>query len=151
MKELGKANARLKKLVADQALDNATLKEARLGKLLSPTRRRAAVQHVRNALGPNRVSERRACRVLNQPRSTQRREKHMPNDEPRLIRRIVQLASEYGRCWIFSYQQASQVLDGYHNRARMPLQSRFAPTNQPCLVCLYLDEDPTFIRPATFR
>ena len=31
MKELEKANARLKKLVADQALDNATLKEAASG------------------------------------------------------------------------------------------------------------------------
>ena len=74
---------------------------------LSPTRRRAAVQHVRNALGPNRVSERRACRVLDQPRSTQRREKHIPSDEPRLIRRIVQLASEYGR---YGYRRVTALL-----------------------------------------
>ena len=74
---------------------------------LSPTRRRAAVQHVRNALGPNRVSERRACRVLDQPRSTQRREKHIPSDEPRLIRRIVQLASEYGR---YGYRRVIALL-----------------------------------------
>src|SRR5215204_1499718 len=37
------------------------------GKLLSPTRRRAAVEHVRRRLG---VSERRAYRVLEQPRSS---------------------------------------------------------------------------------
>ena len=94
---------------------------------LSPTRRRAAVQHVRNALGPNRVSERRACRVLDQPRSTQRREKHIPSDEPRLIRRIVQLASEYGR---YGYRRVIVLLgaDGWrvnHKRvARLWRQKR---------------------------
>jgi transposase-like protein len=35
------------------------------GKLLSPTRRRATVKHVRQRLG---VSERRACGVISQPR-----------------------------------------------------------------------------------
>src|SRR5918995_6978073 len=39
------------------------------GKLLSPTRRRVAVEHVGRQLG---VSERRACRVIGQPRSSQR-------------------------------------------------------------------------------
>jgi hypothetical protein len=39
------------------------------GKLLSPTRRRAAVEQVCRHLG---VSERRACRVIAQPRSSQR-------------------------------------------------------------------------------
>src|SRR5215211_6002323 len=38
-------------------------------KLLSPTRRRTAVEHVRRHLG---VSERRACEAIGQPRSTQR-------------------------------------------------------------------------------
>ena len=37
--------------------------------LLSPTQRRAAVEHVRRRLG---VSERLACRAIGQPRSTQR-------------------------------------------------------------------------------
>src|SRR6266542_961262 len=40
------------------------------GKILSPTRRRDAVRHVRERLG---VSERRACRAIGQSRSTQRR------------------------------------------------------------------------------
>ncbi len=40
------------------------------GKLLSPSRRRACVEHVRQTLG---ISERRACRVLGQHRSTQRK------------------------------------------------------------------------------
>src|SRR5215217_4430906 len=42
----------------------------RRGKLLSPARRRACVEHVRVAV---RVSERRGCRVLGQHRSTQRK------------------------------------------------------------------------------
>jgi putative transposase len=43
-------------------------------KLLSSGKRRLAVEHVRRTLGSNRVSERRACQVIGQPRSTQRRQ-----------------------------------------------------------------------------
>src|SRR3712207_7784158 len=39
------------------------------GKLLSPARRRRAVKHLQQKF---RVSERRACRVVGQPRSSQR-------------------------------------------------------------------------------
>ena len=47
LKALEHENTRLKRLVADQALDNAILKERGcLGKLLSPPRRRQAVHHV---------------------------------------------------------------------------------------------------------
>ena len=60
-------------------------------------KRRAAVEYVRDALGRERVSERRACRVLEQPRSVQRRQQRVPSDEPRLVRRMVELASQYGR------------------------------------------------------
>ena len=55
------------------------------------------MEYVRDALGREQVSERRACQVLGQPRSTQRRERHVPSDEPRLVRRMVELASQYGR------------------------------------------------------
>ena len=41
------------------------------GKLVSPERRRRTVSTVRSRLGPERVSERRACRVLGQPRNAQ--------------------------------------------------------------------------------
>ena len=40
------------------------------------------MQYVRNSLGIDRVSQRRACRVLGQPRATQRRQAHVPEDEP---------------------------------------------------------------------
>jgi putative transposase len=53
------------------------------------------------------VSERRACQVLNQSRSTQRRIKHVPSDEPRLLRRIVELASDYGR---YGYRRVTALL-----------------------------------------
>jgi putative transposase len=66
-----------------------------------------AVTHVREALGRNHVSERRACKVLDQPRSTQRRVKQVPSDEPRLIRRMVQLASDYGR---YGYRRITALL-----------------------------------------
>ena len=53
------------------------------------------------------VPERRACRVLGQPRSTQRREPHVAPDEPRLVRRIVALATQYGR---YGYRRVTELL-----------------------------------------
>jgi len=94
LKEIERENTRLKRLVADQALDNTILKEVGLGKILSPPRRREAVQHVQHRL---RVSERRACRVLGQWRATQRHQALVRDDEPRLVTRLIALASEYGR------------------------------------------------------
>ncbi len=64
---------------------------------MSPVKRCQAVTYVRNTLGPEIVSERRACRVLGQPRSTQRREPYLPDDEPRLVKRMIELATQYGR------------------------------------------------------
>ena len=97
LKVLEKENVRLKKLVADLSLDNQIFKRGVLGKLLSPAKRRRAVNYVRERLGEERVSERRACRVLGQARSTQRREPVVREDEPLLVARMVGLACEYGR------------------------------------------------------
>ena len=58
-------------------------------------------------LGRDRVSERRACRVLGQPRATQRRPAHVPDDEPALVRRMVELATEYGR---YGYRRVGALL-----------------------------------------
>ena len=63
--------------------------------------------HVRETLGPDRVSERRACRVLGQPRATQRRPRLIPDDEPRLVGRITKLASDYGR---YGYRRITALL-----------------------------------------
>ena len=74
------------------------------GKLLSPARRRDAVEHVRRRLG---VSERRACRVLKQSRTTQRYVPRQPDDEQVLTERIVNLAREYGR---YGYRRVTALL-----------------------------------------
>jgi transposase InsO family protein len=52
------------------------------------------VEHVQTVL---RVSERQACRVLGQHRSTQRKLPQRRPDEEALTRSIIALASEYGR------------------------------------------------------
>jgi hypothetical protein len=64
------------------------------GKLLSPVRRCRAVKHMCEFL---RVSERRACQVLGQARSTQRQITQGPPDEERWVGRITALATQYGR------------------------------------------------------
>jgi len=74
---------------------------------LSPAKRREVVEHVRSVLGPDRVSQRRACRVLGQARSTQRRAAVVPGDEPRLVERMVALAREYGR---YGYRRIAALL-----------------------------------------
>ena len=72
--------------------------------MISPTRRREAVGQVQRQLG---VSERRACRVLGQPRSTQRYPKRQLVDEASLTARVIELASEYGR---YGYRRVTALL-----------------------------------------
>ena len=45
--------------------------------------------------------------MLGQSRSTQRRQRQIPSDEPRLIRRITELATEYGR---YGYRRITALL-----------------------------------------
>ena len=53
------------------------------------------------------ISERRACRVLQQPRSTQRYQKEIPEDEYLLREKVVELASAYGR---YGYRRVTALL-----------------------------------------
>ena len=53
------------------------------------------------------MSERRACRVLNQPRATQRYEPKVSNDEAALTKRIIEMACEYGR---YGYPRVTALL-----------------------------------------
>ena len=53
------------------------------------------------------VSERRACRVLSQPRATQRYEPKVADDEASLTKRVVELACEYGR---YGYRRVTALL-----------------------------------------
>ena len=77
-----------------------------LGKFLSPSRRRPAVVHVQQRLG---VSERQACGVLGHARSTHRYRALMPEDEPRLVHRMIELATRYGR---YGYRRVTGLLRG---------------------------------------
>ena len=52
---------------------------------------------VRQAVEALDISERRACQVIGQPRSTQRYDKQVPKDEELLRQRNIELASQYGR------------------------------------------------------
>ena len=67
----------------------------RQGKLLSPARRRAAVEKVRRTL--LEVSKRMACRVLGQPRAVQQYMAQVRDNEAPLNGRIIKLSSVYER------------------------------------------------------
>ena len=70
----------------------------------SPSRRRACVEHV---VAEHGVSERFACRVLCQHRSTQRKKPTKPDDEAALTADITALAIQYGR---YGYRRITAML-----------------------------------------
>jgi len=72
--------------------------------VVSPARRRACVEHVVHELG---VSERKACAVLGQHRSTQRKSPRGSDDEAALTADIVELAKRYGR---YGYRRITALL-----------------------------------------
>src|ERR1700686_1162969 len=74
------------------------------GKLLSPARRRACIEHVRRVLS---ISERRACAALGQHRSTQRKIPQGRDDEARLTADIIERARQYGR---YGYRKIAELL-----------------------------------------
>lgn len=53
------------------------------------------------------VPERRACRVLLQARTSQRREPKLKSDEPKLVARIIELACRFGR---YGYRRIAALL-----------------------------------------
>jgi transposase InsO family protein len=55
-----------------------------------------------------KVSERRACQILGQARTTQRRETSPPSDEKRLTHDIIALATKYGR---YGYRRITALLN----------------------------------------
>lgn len=70
-------------------------------------KRRQAVEHVRDVLDRDVVTERRACRVRGQARNPQRRKACVADDESQLVKRIVWMASEYGR---YGYRRITALL-----------------------------------------
>jgi putative transposase len=72
--------------------------------MVSPARRRVCVEHVVREIG---ISERRACAVLGQHRSTQRKVPRGADDEARLTADIIELAKRYGR---YGYRRITALL-----------------------------------------
>ena len=62
------------------------------------------MEHIRTVLT---VSERRACRVLGQHRSTQRKAPRGQEDEEQLTADLIELARQYGR---YGYRKISALL-----------------------------------------
>ncbi len=109
--------------------------------MISPDRRREAVDQVMEVL---QVSERRACRVIGQPRATQRYPKKNSEDEEILRDQIVSLASQYGR---YGYRRVTAMLrnDGWpvnHKRVeRICRQEGLkVPAKQPKRSQLWLND-----------
>lgn len=114
---------------------------------MSPERRRRTVEQVRRRLGQEKVSERRACAALSQPRTTQRYHPRKVDEDRRLIeqmRRLVESHPRFGTVrvhqlltnpdaavgggWIVNFkrvhrlwkQEHLQVPKKQHKRRRLP-------------------------------
>ena len=145
LKELEKENQRLKRAVADLTVDNMILKEASKGKLLSPERRRRCVVRVQQRLG---VSERRACEVLGQARSTQRRSRKRGADEAALRADVVKVAGRFGRYgyrmvtgmlraegWVVNHKRVERIWreEGLKVPKKQPKRGRLWLTDGSCI------------------
>lgn len=71
---------------------------------MSPARRRQTLDRVCQELS---VSERRICKVLDQPRSTQRYRRRVADDEAQLTAEVIALATQYGR---YGYRRVTRLL-----------------------------------------
>jgi len=92
LKALEEENRKLEKLLAEQMLDAATLREL-LAKLLTPSSRRKAVTW---AIEEKGYSQRRACRLVGIEPKTYRYRSRRSGDE-RLHQRLRELAAERRR------------------------------------------------------
>jgi len=103
------------------------------------------VSRVREQLG---ISERRACRVLGQPRSTQRRVPQTPDDEAALTADIIALAKQYGRYgyrritallrtagWVVNKKRVERIWrrEGLKVPAKQPKRGRLWLTDGSCI------------------
>lgn len=69
-----------------------------------PPRKRAAVDELQHSFS---VSERRACQVVGQPRSSHRYTPQVPDDESRLIARMLQVVEQFPR---YGYRMVTNKL-----------------------------------------
>ena len=99
------------------------------------------MDHVTAAL---RVSERVACRVLGQHRSTQRKRRRTADDEAALTKAVVERAQQYGH---YGYRRITALLraEGWHtNHKRVEriwrAEGLKAPPQQPKRARLWLND-----------
>ncbi len=113
---------------------------------MSAARRRTCVAHVTAKLD---VSERFACKVLDQHRSTQRKTPRTADDEAALTAAIIELARQYGRYgdlritallraegWHCNHKRVERIWrrEGLKVPARQPKRGRlFDPLRGPSL------------------
>ncbi|NEJ25880.1 IS3 family transposase [Rhizobium leguminosarum] len=103
LKALDDENARLKKLLAEQMLDAAALRELLFKKMVGPAAQRDAVTHLKAVMG---LSERRACQIISADRKTIRyRSSRSPEVELRT--KLRDLANERRR---FGYRRLFVLL-----------------------------------------
>ena len=90
------------------------------------------------------VSERRACRVLKQPRATQRYAQIVKDDEPVLVRRMIELTKEYGRYgyrWITALLQSEGLRVNHKRIERLWRREGLkVPSRQPKRRRLWLND-----------
>jgi transposase InsO family protein len=94
------------------------------------------------------ISERRACRVLSQPRSTQRRRPQTSDDEVALTADIIALAKQYGRYgyrritallrtagWVVNKKRVERIWrrEGLKVPAKQPKRGRLWLTDGSCI------------------
>ena len=110
------------------------------------------MDHVRHRLG---VAERRACRVLDQPRSTHRQRPGIPDDEPRRVAQLIELATQYGR---YGYRRITALLRGEGWRVNHKRVERLwrreglkVPQKQPNRGRLWLRDGSCIRRRPAFR
>jgi transposase InsO family protein len=103
LRALEEENAKLKKLLAEQMLDAAALRELLFKKMVGPAAKRAAVAHLQDTMG---LSERRACSIASADRTMVRYRSCRPPDTE-LRARLRELANERRR---FGYRRLFVLL-----------------------------------------
>ncbi|MCA1552560.1 IS3 family transposase [Bradyrhizobium sp. BRP19] len=103
LRALEEENAKLKKLLAEQMLDAAALRELLFKKMVGPAAKRAAIAHLQAVMS---LSERRACSILGADRKMIRYRSSRPPDAV-LRGRLRDLANERRR---FGYRRLFVLL-----------------------------------------
>ena len=115
LKELERENSRLKRIVADKEARDRRAQRGGVGKLVGPARRRQAVLMLMDRKG---LSERRACEIVGQHRSTQRRELCVAPDDTALRRRLRKLSKDPR--WGYRRAHSELIEEGWSiNRKRV--------------------------------